>query len=317
MSYNWFKLYHDMPDDVKLRRFTPQEKWAWVALLCLASKSKKRGIVTADHDDIADYCEFNCTQDWLYFRDKLIAKGMIEINPSGNISITHWDDRQQRKPSDKPEAIRERVAKHRTKKKEEAVTPCNALHDESNADVTPQIRLDKTREDQIPSGVSKEKQCAFASTVFSDELSNVAEPDLETSVESPEPGQVLPVATEVESEECPPPSPSRRKKAYPQEFEDWWVFWCQKCDAWGMASGQMGVKADAYTGWKIALKKHGTVQDVMTGTKMFFLQGNRDKAAGRWISNPPHAIRFLKGKDDHPTPYWLAAMEIELARSAK
>lgn len=159
MSYKWFKLHHDMPDDIKLRRFTIQEKWAWVTLLCLASKSSTRGIIYADDDDISDYCEFNCTQDWLYYRDKLIAKGMLEINQDGNISILHWEDRQYDKPSDRPEAVRERVARSRAKKKEEKdkreesqsnaqVTPCNALQTRSNADVTPQTRLEEIRLDQ-------------------------------------------------------------------------------------------------------------------------------------------------------------------------
>lgn len=145
MSYTWFKLHHDMPDDIKLRRFTPQEKWAWVALLCLASKSKERGQIEAQDEDIAEYCEFNSTQDWLYYRDKLIAKGMLEIDGSGRLTVLHWGDRQYDKPSDKPEAVKARVTRHREKKKAAKnidETPCNALQPESNADVTPQIRLD-------------------------------------------------------------------------------------------------------------------------------------------------------------------------------
>lgn len=153
MSYTWFKLHHDMPDDIKLRRFTPQEKWAWVALLCLASKEKVRGQITAEDEDIAEYCEFNCAQDWLYYRDKLIAKGMLEINPNGHLSILHWEDRQYDKPSDKPEAVKARVTKHRAAKKSAKTvneTPCNALQTQSNADETPQTRLDpdKTRPEE-------------------------------------------------------------------------------------------------------------------------------------------------------------------------
>lgn len=147
MRYSWFKLHHDLPDDIKLRRFTPQEKWAWVALLCLASKSAVRGIILAEDGDIADYCEFNCTQDWLYYRDKLIAKGMLEINPNGNLQIVHWGDRQHGKPSDRPEAIKKRVSAYRSRKKTQKETPCNALHQKSNADVTPQIREEEIRED--------------------------------------------------------------------------------------------------------------------------------------------------------------------------
>ena len=151
MSYTWFKLHHELPDDIKLRRFTPQEKWAWVVLLCLASKGKIRGMIDADDDDIAEYCEFNSTQDWLYFRDKLIAKGMLEIGGAGWLEILHWNDRQYENPSDQPEAVKARVRKHRAKQKEQHhadETPCNALLRTCNADETPQTRSDQSRQDE-------------------------------------------------------------------------------------------------------------------------------------------------------------------------
>ncbi|MBD2316630.1 hypothetical protein [Phormidium tenue] len=152
----WFKLHHEIVDDIKIRRFSSQEKWAWIVLLCLASKSSDRGTVTADNDDLADYCEFNSTQDWLYYRDKLITKGMLEISVTGCLKIVHWDDRQSKKPSDDPARIKERVAKSRAKKKSESasrsqddVTRYIALQSESNADVSPQIRLDQIRSEEI------------------------------------------------------------------------------------------------------------------------------------------------------------------------
>lgn len=155
MSMTWFKLHHEIVDDIKIRRFSSQEKWAWIVLLCLASKSTDRGTISADNDDLADYCEFNSTQDWLYYRDKLIGKGMLEFNGSGELLISHWNDRQAKKPSDDPARIKERVAKSRAKKKSESasqsqddVTRYNAIQADCNADVSPQIRLDKTRSDQ-------------------------------------------------------------------------------------------------------------------------------------------------------------------------
>ena len=154
MSMTWFKLHHEIIDDIKIRRFTPQEKWAWIVLLSLASKSSDRGMVDADNDDLADYCEFNCTQDWLYYRDKLIAKGMLEINAFGSLTITHWIDRQSKKPSDDPARIKDRVTKSRAKKKSESVSQpqgdvsrYKALQVECNVDVSPQIRLDEIRSD--------------------------------------------------------------------------------------------------------------------------------------------------------------------------
>lgn len=155
MSMTWFKLHHEIVDDIKIRRFSSQEKWAWIVLLCLASKSSDRGTISADNDDLADYCEFNSTQDWLYYRDKLISKGMLEFNGNGELLISHWHDRQAKKPSDDPARIKERVAKSRAKKKSESasqsqddVTRYKAIQSESNADVSPQIRLDQIRSDQ-------------------------------------------------------------------------------------------------------------------------------------------------------------------------
>jgi len=162
----WFKLHHEIIDDIKIRRFTAQEKWAWIVLLSLASKSSDRGKITADNEDLADYCEFNCTQDWLYYRDKLITKGMIEINATGGLTIVHWDDRQAKKPSDDPTRVKERVAKSRARRKSEAasqsqedVTRYKAIQAECNADVTPQKR---ERLDQSRSELDQEKEISFA-----------------------------------------------------------------------------------------------------------------------------------------------------------
>jgi hypothetical protein len=206
MSYTWFKLHHDLPDDIKLRRFTPQEKWAWVVLLCLASKGKKRGEVSADDEDIADYCEFNCTQDWLYFRDKLIGKGMAEIGPDGTLLILHWEDRQHDKPSDKPEAVKERVRKHRAKKKAEKEareTPCNALHGSGNAKETQQTRSDQTRSDQTRSDfLSLEERGVTESE------SEEKESEKETGSKQPEPNPSFntPVSDKERSQNSPAPT---------------------------------------------------------------------------------------------------------------
>jgi hypothetical protein len=166
MSMTWFKLHHEIIDDIKIRRFSAQEKWAWIVLLSLASKSSDRGKITADNEDLADYCEFNSTQDWLYYRDKLITKGMIEINATGGLTIVHWNDRQAKKPSDDPSRVKERVTRSRAKRKSETasqsqedVTRYKALQVECNADVSPQKR---ERSDQNRSELDLEKEISFA-----------------------------------------------------------------------------------------------------------------------------------------------------------
>lgn len=220
MTMTWFKLHHEIIDDIKIRRFTAQEKWAWIVLLSLASKSSDRGKITADNEDLADYCEFNSTQDWLYYRDKLITKGMLEINATGGLTIIHWDDRQAKKPSDSPERVKERVTKSRAKKKSEAtsqsqenVTPCIALQPESNADVTLQKRerSEKIRLEKIRS----EKEISFSQDV---NLKNLADDPKASEISSPE-KKIEPLAVESKCED-PKTTPLPPSKNSIQSFED-------------------------------------------------------------------------------------------------
>lgn len=214
MTMTWFKVHHEIVDDIKIRRFTSQEKWAWIALLCLASKSSERGTIDADEDDIADYCEFNSTQDWLYYRDKLIVKGMIEIGASGKLLIVNWHKRQDRKPSDQPEQVKKRVAASRAKKKAESqsqpkpdltVTPCNAIQVECNADVSPQTRLDQTRLDQTRGEETRSDQIREENTrsedIYTPPVENFSEPCQPTK-------EILIAGMAEEIKENPPPTPA-------------------------------------------------------------------------------------------------------------
>jgi hypothetical protein len=113
----WFRLYHDLPNDRKLKRFTTEQKWAWVVLLCVASESSQRGLIhDEDEEDLSDHCGFESKQDFQYFLDKLRQKGMIEHTERG-IKIVHWEERQYSKPSDLPEATKQRKRKQREKER--------------------------------------------------------------------------------------------------------------------------------------------------------------------------------------------------------
>ena len=153
MTMQWFKLHHEIIHDIKLRRFSAVEKWAWITLLCLASQSSTRGKIEADDEDIADICEFNNTQDWLYFKDKLKSKGMIEF-VDGGMAIANWERRQYDKPSDKPEATKIRKQQQRQRQKEQqqaGVTPLSRQVTPSHAIDTDKTRSEETRSDQIRS----------------------------------------------------------------------------------------------------------------------------------------------------------------------
>lgn len=169
MSMEWLKLHHDIIHDIKLRRFSPQEKWAWVVLLVLASEGSDRGVITADDEDIADVCEFNSTQDWLYFRDKLISKGLAE--PSiGGLKIVNWEKRQYAKPSDKPEASKERKRRQRAKAKE--------IAEQLSRDVTP---LSRHRSDPDPDQIQIREEILDA---HEETPPPVIEREIESQIES-------------------------------------------------------------------------------------------------------------------------------------
>ncbi len=88
-----FYLPGNLLGDIRLRKFSVQEKWAWIVLLCLASKEKVRGVINGDDEDIADYCEFPGIKEWLCYRDKLVAKGMLEEH-QGKYRISNWQEFQ-------------------------------------------------------------------------------------------------------------------------------------------------------------------------------------------------------------------------------
>lgn len=161
MSYSWLKLHHDVISDFRMRKFRPQEKWAYVVLMVLASSNEtERGTVVGDDEDLADQCEFNTVQDWLYYKDKLKAKGMIDIL-QGRIRITNWESRQGKSPSDSADATRERKRKQRAQKagKTEAQKPDSAVetlicHEvsrgchETDKNRSEEKRLDQTRQEE-------------------------------------------------------------------------------------------------------------------------------------------------------------------------
>ena len=120
MTMDWFRMFHNLPNDRKIRRFSVAQRWAWVCLHCAASESKERGTIlmgNEDQEDLADYCGFEALQDFQFFLDKLRQKGMIDPVENG-FRISDWDEKQYTKPSDKPEATRERKRRQRERSKE-------------------------------------------------------------------------------------------------------------------------------------------------------------------------------------------------------
>jgi len=158
-TIKWFRLYPELLHDPKLRRFTTVQKWLWIAALCEAAQSSDRGkLVVADgveytDDDLAHAAglapeELEQAQGFI---EKCIKLKMMERNADGSVTIVNFLERQYDNPSDRPEAVAERVRRSRAKKKSvtfnqqnDTVTKCNdpetngnALYTDTDIDITP------------------------------------------------------------------------------------------------------------------------------------------------------------------------------------
>ena len=154
----WFKLYSEFRNDPKVKRLPITERYAFIILLCLASECDTRGIISGlDDDDIAFELEMQ-VEDWKTLKAKFKAKGFIDFTQS-EVLIRNWDKRQYDKPSDHPEATKQRKRLQREREriaKDQDVT-------EMSRDVTPmslsreeEIRSEEIRSDQFL--IAKEKK---------------------------------------------------------------------------------------------------------------------------------------------------------------
>jgi len=98
MTHSWFRVYHDMVRDRKIRRLSYEHRWLWIAVLTLASESPERGVLLIAQDvpvepfDLADMTGLDeaAVQEGL---DALEHLGLIER--SGDTwAVTNWHKRQ-------------------------------------------------------------------------------------------------------------------------------------------------------------------------------------------------------------------------------
>lgn len=108
---NWFRFYHEVVDDPKVQELSPDLFKAWVNLLCIGSQQDERGVLP-ELDKIR-YRLRMTAHEALAMITALEAAGLIE-DSGGVLSIHNWDGRQSYlKPSDAPEATRERKQRQR------------------------------------------------------------------------------------------------------------------------------------------------------------------------------------------------------------
>jgi len=122
----WIKMWLEALDDPKLTRLSLVERGAWWGLLELAGKCAAGGKIISgglglDKDEIADALHIK-TQEDRQALESMIAKmeerGSLKWN-GDVLLVIHWGERQRIPPSARPEAVAERVRRHREKKRED------------------------------------------------------------------------------------------------------------------------------------------------------------------------------------------------------
>lgn len=127
MRMNWFRLYHEARNDAKLRTLSDAQHRVWFSLLCLASEQRDRGTIEDYDKDLLSIEVASGDDELLAATLKQLQRLRIITNDGTTIGFCNFMERQYDKPSDRPEAVKERVTKHRELLNKEGVTPSNAV----------------------------------------------------------------------------------------------------------------------------------------------------------------------------------------------
>lgn len=174
----WFKLYHEARRDKKLSILTLAERGVWINLLCYASEQPERGVFDAsDRFTLALECAegdetiLDSTIDKLLKVRHLLPVACNEYVTSGNESVTTgvtgnansrlifrtFASRQAQKvtdfPSDAPERVRERVANHRARRKQAALSDGRVTSVTSGNGTEEEEDRDKERENILSGNI--------------------------------------------------------------------------------------------------------------------------------------------------------------------
>lgn len=151
--YPWFRLYAEARTDAKLRTLTDAQFRVWFNLLCYASEQEERGTIPPT-DAFLLAVEVASGDEELLAETlhRLAALRMISTTlAEGAVTFSKFTERQYDKPSDTPDATRERKARQRAKERETGVT--NEKSRPLSRDVTPshapeKIRGEKSKEEE-------------------------------------------------------------------------------------------------------------------------------------------------------------------------
>lgn len=160
-TYPWFKFYSEFLHDPKVRRLSIEERYIWVGLLCLAAESPVRGELWLTKKEPLSCMDIAMSLD-MDVDDERILKALNSfeklemISREGSPLITRIINWKERQGSDSPDAIRERVAKHRDKNESnENVTDLKQV---SNTNVT--YRVEESRGEEIK--IKREKKPEYS-----------------------------------------------------------------------------------------------------------------------------------------------------------
>lgn len=303
----WFKFYHEFIDDTKIAMMSDSDQLIWVKTLCLASMNKRRGYIDFDDDEVCWRLRIS-VESWKHAVDKFRAKGMLEHTEHG-YKVTHWEERQKVKPSDRPEEVNKRVQKHRAKKKEESsqkkATPCNALHGryvtrlqrESNAtdrDIEVDRELDPDQEvttsSDIPlHGSEPSHECAIAPTPAKKKARSKRSKGKHGRMKA----ETAAIYDRLNN------SPELYQ---PEILDRVWSGYCTLCQRHGLNS-RPGSKVAFVEAWCDLVDDGIEIEEIREGCRAFADEHKTDS------SGIPQGHIFLSGKGDHPTPYWQAALD--------
>ena len=126
MPLPWIKMWLEGLDDPKLTRLSLAERGAWWGILKLAGKCDAGGKILSggaglEMDEIADALHIKTSEDRQALESmiaKMEKRGSLIWNENHVLTVVHWEERQRIPPSLRPEAVAERVRRHREQRKE-------------------------------------------------------------------------------------------------------------------------------------------------------------------------------------------------------
>ncbi len=129
MNNPWFRLYSEFAHDPKVQMLSEPMQRRYVMLMCMRCSN---GLVTLQDEEVAFHLRITAEQ-WAETKALFITKGFID----SDLNLLNWEKRQFK--SDSGASSKDRVARHRAKKKESAG---NAVTGDETLPVTPDNALD-------------------------------------------------------------------------------------------------------------------------------------------------------------------------------